>query len=163
MEYTKGRNLIAISNLVLNVWINSSGGQAGSVKCASTEYIPVEPNSVMTLQYWQPENSNEGTDRAWSGRLLFFDNDKKYLSGYAGEYFSAEHRAYTVTTPEACRYVRATYQAPLQYHGKWAKQETYSALKWKLEYGSEATEWRPAPEDKHMFPEGGGGLHDPRP
>ena len=155
MGYTKGRNLIAVSNLVLNVWITNSGVEGGSTKCASTEYIPVEPNSVMTLQFWQPENSNEGTDRAWSGRLLFFDNDKKYLSGYAGEYFSAEHRAYTVTTPEACRYVRATYQAPLQYHGKWAKQETYSALKWKLEYGSEATEWRPAPEDKHMFPEGG--------
>lgn len=142
-----GRNLIISSEIVRNVWINSTGKEASSYVCMSTGFINVQPGESITLQYWQPSNNNTGTNRAWTGTLMYFDSNKAYIGGYDSTYFTDTHKIIQETVPAGASYVRATFQFPQPLSVTPNNWDNTSEFKWKLEKGNRATDWTPAPED----------------
>ena len=143
-----GTNLIIGGTVVRNKWINSSGAEQSSTKCLSTDYIPVDPSSDYTLQFWQPTNSQTGNNRAWTGKFMWYNSSKTYLSGYTATYFADEHVSFTGTSPSNAAYVRVTYQLP---NGATVTPTNWSVLdkdyRWKLEKGNLGSDWSLAPED----------------
>lgn len=150
--YHLGQNLIETDKVSRGAWLNNNGVLVTtSLGCITTDFIPVKPGDIIHLHYWQPENTNSGDLRAWSGSPMYYKADKTYLSGYTSTYFTDEHYVFTETVPANCYFVRASYQfaRPIPSHltnANWTNSD-YSAFKWKLEIGPEPTDWSAAPED----------------
>lgn len=149
MLYTKGRNLFVRSTAVPGYpdW----GGTIHSPDRynLTSDYIPVNAGEKITAQMW---NDDYETYQPW-WCLQYFDAEKTYVSQPFREIVSEEHKAVSATIPQNASYIRfgARYMMDGHYHTRL-----------KLEFGDEATDWRPAPEDAQMF---GGGveLYDPCP
>lgn len=122
-----GRNLI-VSNNVVNGWVDRSGNVTSGNGYKATDYIPVTPGDAITFQLWTPNSVQSWIDDT------YFDSDKKYVTGYSGEYVTSNHIIRTYTVPEGVSYVRMSYAFSNGY-------------KVKLEKGNKATDWTPAPED----------------
>lgn len=142
-----GRNLIVSSELIRRVYVSNVGAEGSDAYSLSTPYIPVKPGDNLILQFWQPENLYEGSQRAWANGIILFDSNKKYISGYSIGYFSDEYMKQVKTIPDGCYYVRVSFQAPTPLIANADLWTAYSPFKVKLEKGTVATDWTPSPED----------------
>ena len=123
-----GRNLI-ISNNAVDGYVNSTGSVSGSDGYKATDYIPVTPGDILIFQLWSPIVA-----RVWIDDT-YFDSDKNYVTGYNGSWYDDKmHYVIKVIVPNNAAYVRFSYT--------WN-----NTFKYKLEKGSKATDWTPAPED----------------
>ena len=143
-----GTNLIIGGSITRGYYINSSGAQASHSKSISSDYIPVNPSTDYTLQYWQPTNSQTGNNRAWSGKFCWYTSSKTYINGYSGVYFGETHVSYTATSPSNAAYVRVSYLFPNGATVTPAGWNPYNKYyKWKLERGNIPSDWSMAPQD----------------
>lgn len=133
-----GRNLFSQSTAT-DGYVN---GITGDINSASTpfneivsDYISVSASSNYTFQMWGTTPSGR---MQWHG-IGLYDSDKNFISrlaasGSAQTSDTVEHVSETLTTTSATAYVRVSFR----------KYNDYTA---KLEKGSVATDWTPAPED----------------
>ena len=91
-------------------------------------YIAVSPSTQYTLSV------NETFSHSGYGRVCCYDSSKAYLGMAIDFIYPSAATSWTFTTPANTAYVRVSAIAVLQH-------------KWKLERGSRATDWTPAPED----------------
>lgn len=152
MDYTKGRNLFSYKGITAGKWWNNNGVLA----TASNKYyifasaqIPIISNTPLTLQFWQPTVTATGSSRAWYGKLQYFDESKTYIGNYRSTYFTTDHLTFTESPPDNAKYVAFSYQfeQPVGDVNSTTVTVNTPTHRFKLEYGSEPTEWSPAPED----------------
>lgn len=175
MDYTKGRNLLNNGNN-LGLWACEAGVSVSydaekdmykleSISRTSSRWgmyqdVVVIPGCTLTLSADVCDGNKcasigldiklDGASMGWPATRASSKGNTKSRKSYTmisadGE--SAKARVYLHFSPTAA--------------GDYA----YFSLP-KLEYGSEATEWRPAPEDANFYQileMGGGGTYDPRP
>ena len=91
-------------------------------------YIAVSPSTQYTLSV------NEMFSHDGYGKVCCYDSSKAYLGTAIDYIYPSAATSWTFTTPANTAYVRVSALAVLQH-------------KWKLERGSRATDWTPAPED----------------
>lgn len=140
MEYTKGRNLYVISNAI-DKYITQNGSLANpDLYNKTSEFIEVIEGQEYTFSLVTEDRSIQ----PWS-RCFWYDADQSPVSSFCYSLGNYDYHV-TVTPPEGAKYARLSARY---------LQIGHDLSKMKFEYGSEATEWRPAPEDKHMFSEGG--------
>lgn len=122
-----GRNLIIQKN-VANGLINNNGTVSSASTYRASDYIPVSPGDTLIFQMWLPSSIQVWIDDT------YFDINKKYVTGYNGEYITTNHVKKIYTVPTGVSYIRVSYS--------W--NDNYKA---KLEKGNKPTDWSPAPED----------------
>lgn len=141
MNYTKGRNLFALSHGVdgyLNGDPKTIANMSQSAREMTSEFIPVSGIEAITLQTWIPEEENM---QGWLAYAFYSDSDMNTKTGNrTAKYGEPGTRLVyqNVQVPETANYIRVSFRR-------------LTGCTVKAEYGSEATEWRPAPEDALMF------------
>ena len=144
MDYTKGRNLYALDTSV-NGYLHGSGTYVVSMssyyrECTSS-FIPVISGEKITIQSWNPL-IEETTDQPWIGYAFYSDENMNAVIGQRAAKYGGQGSTYLTYTgviiPDEAKYIRVSFRR---------FTEGYC----KLEYGSEATEWRPAPEDDDFY------------
>ena len=115
-----GRNLIVASTLDRKKYLRETGAFEVFASYATTDFIPASPNT----HYVHSGDSGLGTKPS----TVFYNANKQYLSGLAG---SARR---TFTTPPGTAFIRTSL-----------KVADLGSI--KLERGTKATDWTPAPED----------------
>lgn len=111
----------------------------------TSDWIPVEGIDAITIQAWVPNiSSNQQT---WIAYTFFTDKDLASHIGSRPSKYGAvgvDNLSYVnVAVPDTAKYVRVSYRK-------------FNTGYVKVEYGSEATPWRPAPEDAVDIISGGG-------
>lgn len=124
-----GRNLIVRSSSTENKYVDASGSVVdGSLYLVSlTDFIAIEAGQEYTF-------SRAAGDGDYF-RIAWYDADKAFLGRKPiTEVASNGAGTYTWTAPDSASYLRVSYP-------------TSADSKAKLEKGSKATDWTPAPED----------------
>lgn len=133
-----GRNLYAVCNQV-NGYIASSGGTitgaTSTGKECTSAYIPVSEGEHYILQSWVP--SIGSSQKTWIAYQFYSNNTGTTVGTRPGKYGTAgeTYLAYTnITVPANATYLRVSYSK---------FEDGYC----KIEKGTKATDWTPAPED----------------
>ena len=126
-----GTNLLAYANFNLGGYYQNSFKRdlkyvySNLIEVKSTDYI---------LQVWELEAQNK---KLWAG-LQFFDDQRQTLSnGYATFYFNGYFKR-VIKVPKNVKYLAVSFEKLILEKDK---------AKFKLETGTLATDWSPAPED----------------
>lgn len=131
-------NLIIKSGLVSG-WIGNGDivlpGPTQLNTLATSYYIPVQPLSQVVAQIWYDKGNINLSDNFF--RVAFYDSNKTYLTRVplAGS-DSTTYNKWIVKTPDKTAFIRVSFD----YLGNGYGHA-------KLELGTEATPWTPAPED----------------
>ena len=117
-----------------NTQFQMSGYQSSVEKEWTSDYIEVTPNDNLILQGWVTVPANGESWRCWR----FFNSDKTVLGGRvvppASSTVGAQYFKNELKVPANAKYVR--FSASFYLDGKF-----------KVERGTVATDWSPAPED----------------
>jgi len=133
-----GRNLIIQSDLKPGYIVRDDGSMTpwGNNDFNSDNYIPTNGETVFTFS--SPDYVFKGI---WTDSLAMYDSDKKYLG-----WQSITSATQTLSKPNAA-YIRFSINfveegGTYEHLSDWLDNHRY-----KLEKGSVATPWTPAPED----------------
>ena len=139
-----GRNLFAVSTSSIG-YIRSADGvivyTAANPQHISTDFIPVSPGDQFTMQFWNPNLTNNTTNS--NREVYWYDSTKTGLSNESPHGGRPDGTAYwvdTFTAPENAAYVR--FGAIRGINNIVDPQ-----IKVKVERGNKPTDWTPAPED----------------
>lgn len=135
-----GRNLLIKSNFI-TTYVNATSGLPNIPNAEATNEsvngdtctknsIKVTPNSSYVLSLYDTASNTEG----FTGRISQFDSDNK-LIGFAVD-------SITMRNPSNIKF-KVAQNAAYIYVGIYG----FPKYKWKLEEGTIATDWTPAPED----------------
>lgn len=142
--YSDGRNLFAVST-ASDGYIGAHGGYNAAVNenhPLTSAFIPVKPGQSLVFQAWSLVTSNgtgSGNGNIWLA-YCFYDSSKAAVGNRSDKYGGTilesgrAYSSYDITVPDGAAYIRVTYRRVL---GGFAK----------LEYGEDATDWTPAPQD----------------
>ena len=155
MLYTKGRNLYAAS-LDVPGYIHATGTRISAAKSAhherTSDWISVDGIDAVSIRSWATIGENQ---QLWIGYAFYSSESMDDVIGTRVAKYGEEGTGKSETlsyiniaVPEGAKYMRVSHRS-------------YSDGKCKVEYGTEATDWRPAPEDAQMFGGGGVELYDP--
>lgn len=152
MDYTPGRNLY-VSDTAVNGYIYADASRITGMSGAREQtslFIPVEGIDTVTIQCWVPSLGE--AQQAWIGYAFYEEEDMTTHIGSRPSKYSAAGTPYLayvgVSVPENAKYMRVAFRR-------------FTDGYCMVEYGSEATAWRPAPEDI-TYDISGGGMDDPR-
>jgi predicted phage tail protein len=123
-----GRNLLIIKDLTFNSYVIPETGAIEPTNAhANSTHIKVESNARYTLSTFGSAFFNL--------RIAYYTADKVYISGEFKSGYLDKPR--TITTPANAVYMVMS----AEYSGRGNYQN------WKVEKGTKATDWTPAPED----------------
>lgn len=127
-----GRNLIVAKTIENSISLDSSGNPTGYSPSFLTDYIPVVANQKYTITIY-------GTTNSCSSRVAYYDSSKNFvLRGLDATISTGSSEV--VSIPSGASYIRFSPNTPDQ-SGEYKDN-------FKIEKGSIATDWTPAPEDK---------------
>lgn len=134
-----GTNLFVLSALSVGYISNGTlNGGNGAAQERTTDFIPVKPGETFTAQFWGTPIQND----SWTYWMMpsFYSKEKAFVksgSNIGGKDFSSwtyMHASGSFAVPDGAEYMRLSARM-------------YSDGKVKLERGTVATDWSPAPED----------------
>lgn len=135
-----GRNLYAVCNQVdgyLASAATSMSNASSTNKERTSDWIPVEPGSSITIQCWVPSLASTSS-QTWIGYAFYTGKDlSTNVSTRPSKYGDAgdTYLAYVdVTVPATANYLRVSYR---QFEDGYVK----------VERSNKASDWTPAPED----------------
>jgi hypothetical protein len=134
-----GENLFYLKNSVAGYLAGANGSitAQSTPKERTSEYIPVEPNTVYTLQTWY-DTSNPTSSYNWVC-LVWFDSTQTGISQAVREHLQdINYKKWELTSPSNAAYVRIS--------GRWL-EEGYRYTNIKFEKGHKATDWSPCYKD----------------
>lgn len=145
-NYTPERNLYAVSKQV-NGYLQADARVIVNPSSVwnerTSDWIPVEGFESITIQAWTP--SIPSNYQPWIGYAFYTDTDlSSRLGNRVAKYGTAGNTYLTyinVAIPETAKYIRVSYRMITDGYCK-------------VEFGSTASDWRPAPEDATYY-EGG--------
>lgn len=123
-----GRNLIGGFNTERKKWINNDGSIVGLTDGFISDYIDVTSISYITI------TQEYTSDRETKSAVAFYDENHSFLNRPAQ---LTDDKTVTVDIPENVFFIR--------YSGKSTSGSYEEGI--KLEKGTKATDWSPAPED----------------
>lgn len=140
MDYTPGRNLLIASRIV-DGYLNANGTGITSMNSTNREctsdWIPIEGFDKITIHTTVPSIPSNGS--TWIGYAFYTDTALSTVidSRHAkyGSTGAADVSFEGVSIPSNAKYLRVSYRR-------------YTDGYCKVEYGSTATDWSPAPEDE---------------
>lgn len=138
-----GRNLYVVKD-ARNGYINSSNGSVSGMNATNREqisdFIPVAEGEKLVFQAWAVTTATGSkAGSAWLG-YAFYNSEKTYLGSRPSKYDGTvqadgyTYNFYKITVPANAAFIRCSYRR-------------VTDGKAKLERGTLATNWTPAPED----------------
>ena len=125
-----GVNLLIKKNITKNKYVNNNGGTVDNSEWFHSDYITVKGFKNVRISGFTNLGSSPST--------CFYDSNKTFISGInnnnAGNISGVANRCELMTVPENAVYMICS--------GKIADLSTF-----KIEKGTKATDWTPAPED----------------
>lgn len=138
-----GRNLWVIGDLTPAY--ETSGGITAQE--SATQYqcrkniIPVERNTHLMYQVWNP---NKVANTSNINRVAFFNSNKTYIKSFAlPKLDGTSYQQCLITFPENTAYIRLGAICGVS--------EYDDSIQIKFEFGNQATDWTPAPEDQEDY------------
>ena len=96
-----GKNLLDISTITENTYIDENGNTGSSQVTNLSDYIELKPNTSYTLSYDYSTllNSNQRN-------FVYYDENKTYISSWI---YLPTNKTNTITTPNNTKYIRFSY------------------------------------------------------
>jgi len=142
MNYTAGRNLYSLSKGV-DGFIASNGKSISTMNATNREhtsgFIPVTGMGTVTLRTWVPSGASA---QGWLGYAFYTGEDMSTVVGSRPSKYgdAGTTIAYTaIAVPATANFMRVSFRR--------LSASAADAATVKAEFGSTATDWRPAPED----------------
>ena len=133
-----GRNLY-ISSTAVDGYLHSNGTSISTMTSAkeqTSDFIPVDDISTLTLQCWTPDLTS--SDQTWLAYAFYSaKNMSNVIGSRTAKYSTAgvKYLSYVdIPVVSGAKYIRVSYRK---------KENGYI----KVETGNKATDWSPAPED----------------
>lgn len=171
MDYTKGRNFVLNSGGVLADGIGSEEGSRREYAAIDLGWkLPIENGAAISVSF----DLYMVVKTASPALIVYNTNNwgphrevittRNVLAGEThavGDLIDKRIKIEGVTLGSGGSEVRTPHDY-LEFYSTYGSNNFFRISNLKLELGSEATTWRPAPEDVVDINEGGG-AHDPRP
>jgi len=126
-----GRNLIVAKTIENNTTLNGIGTTFGYLAGFTTDYIPVVANQKYTISIY-------GTTDSWDSRIAYYDSSKNFISRENDRIISTGSSE-VIVIPSGASYIKFSPDTP----GSTGEYKD----NYKIEKGSVATPYAPAPED----------------